>query len=384
MYDEHERNDGTDGGGPSRRRLIADGGTMAAQSGGRGNVTSAKELFGEGGGGNDIGFDYLMSNAEQRGEFIVNESALEYEEWKTLSDAVIETRDQQLNLISDLRGAGLTEPENLASLVSRWQTIGSISEEANIGLGIGEPKSDEESPGYGMDGVPLPVMYKDWRIDRRFLMASRQGPGGALDTTVARQITRALSNTAENAMLNGWMRPVDNYEMYGFLNHPDRNQVTGNSWHNDSGDASGSDGDSGDIRHDLLNGVEALENDEYDGGGYWLYINRTQNQRLRRLLDDFGTGNPGRTNMRDRINEEFEVEIDQLRVTKNIPDGEALMFAPSPDVVQMGVAEDFQPLEWESPSGGTIFMRVLGAMNLKLKSTQEGQMGVAHITGLNP
>lgn len=350
-----------------RTRLVADGGV---------DVASSKSFFADGGSG-DIGFEYLMANAEERGEFIVNDSALEYEEWKTLSDAVIETRDQQLNLISDLRSAGLTETENLASLVSRWQTIGDISEDANVGMGIGEPKSDEESPGYGMDGVPLPVFYKDWRIDRRYLMASRQGPGGALDTTVARQITRALSNTAESAILNGYQRPVDGYEMFGFLNHGDRNQVTGSSWHDDTTDQE-------DIRNDLLSAVEALEDDEYDDGGYWVYINRVQNQRLRRLLDDFGSGNPGRTNMRERINEELDTEIAQLRVTKNVPDGEAVMFAPSPDVVSLGVAEDFQPIEWESPSGGTIFMRVLGAMNLKLKSTQSGQMGVAHITGLNP
>lgn len=338
-------------------------------------VQSAQQFVSNGGGAR--GFDYLMANAEERGNFIANESALEYEEWKDLSNAVIETRDQMLNLVADLRGAGLTSGESLASLVSRWQTIDDISEQADIGMGLGETGGDEESPGYGMDGVPLPVFSKPWRIDRRFLMASRQGPGGALDTTLARQMTRAVSNTVESAMLNGWARPVDGYQMYGFLNHPDRNTVSGDSWHNDSTDEE-------DIRNNLLSAVEKLEDDEYDDGGYWLYLNRVQNQRLRRLIADFGSGNPGDTNMRDRIAEEFDVEIDRIRVTKNVPDGEALLFAPDPDVVEVGIAEDIQPVEWESPSGSTIHMKVLGAMNLKLKSTQEGQMGVAHLSGLNP
>ena len=349
--------------------------SASTQNGGSdAQIGAAQEMFANGGG---LGFDYLMSNAESRANFIVNESALEYEEWKDLSNAVIEQRQQQLNLVNDLRGAGLTEQESLATLVSRWQTATNISEDANVGLGLGEPKSDEESPGYGLDGVPLPVFYKDWQIDRRFLMASRNGPGGSLDTTVARQYTRALSNTIEYTILNGWARPVDGYEMYGFLNHPDRNTVTGSSWFDDTNDQQN-------IRNDLLAAVEALEDDYYDDGGNWLYLSRAVWQRLRALLDDFGSGNPGDTNMRTRISEEFDAEFSQIRVTKNIPDGDALVFQPSSDVVTLGVAEDVQPVQWESPSGASIWMRLLGAMNLKLRSTESGQMGVAHITGLKP
>lgn len=365
-YNDYTTNDG--------RRVLTDGGTAAVQGEIGETQTAAASSFFQNGG---RGIDYLMANEEQRAEFMLNASLLEYDEWRDLSTTVIENRQEQMTLVSDLRGAGLVESEDIGNLVSRWQTIGDISEDANVGMGMGEPRSDEELPGMGMQGVPLPVFYKDWRIDRRFLEAARNRPGNNLDTTAVIQMTRALGNTIERTMLNGWDRPVDGYTMPGFLNHADRNVVTGASWHDNTTDME-------DIRNDVLSAIEALENDEYDDGGYWLYLNRVQNQRLRRLLDTFGGGSGGDTNMRERINEEFDLEISNIRVTKNIPDGEAILFDPSPDVVTLGIAEDIQPIEWETPSGATAFVRLLASMNLKLKSTQSGQMGVVHLTGLNP
>lgn len=342
-----------------------------AQQGGDPTVKSTKQLFSEAGG--DRGFQYLMADEDGRAELIAN-STLEHEEWKDLSDTVIETRDQALNLFSDLREAGLTTEEDMATWVSRWQTMGDISDDAEIGMNP-EGRSDEEDTGYGMDGVPLPAIWKDWRIDRRLLMASRRGPGNSLDTKVPAQMTRAVGDTAEYYMINGWQRPIDGYEMYGFRNHPDRNQITGSNWGDGTTDAE-------DIRNDFLATIEALENDEYDDGNYWVYLNRTQYQRLRRIIADFGSGNPGDTNMRQRINEEFDMEIGRIRKTKNVPEGEMIAFQPSQDVVEVGVAEEIQPIEWESPSGWTIHMKIFGAMNIQLSSTEAGQAGFAHVTGI--
>jgi len=345
---------------------------MSTQQVGSAEVQSAKGLFAEGDG--DRGFQYLMASEDERAELIAD-GALEYEEWKDLSDVVVENRNQQLNLVNDLRDAGLTTEEDLATWVSRWQTMGDISEDAEIGMNP-EGNSDEEDPGYGLDGVPLPCIWKDWRIDRRLLMTSRRGPGNALDTKVPSQATRAVGSTFEKYFMNGWKRPIDGYEMYGFLNHPDRNTVAGANWHDDTTDAE-------DIRDDTLSAIEVLENDEFDDGGYWMYVSRTQYQRLRRIIADFGSGNPGNTNMRERILDELGDEISRIRVTKHVPDGEAVVFQPTRDVVELGVAEDIQPIEWESPSGWTLHMKIFGGMNLQLASTEAGQMGVAHMSGLH-
>lgn len=322
-----------------------------------------------------LGIDYLLENdSTVRAQMLANRGALEYEEWKELTDTVVEVRKQQLNLVSDLREAGLTRQADIAQLVTKWQTSDHISEDAEISVEYGH-RSDEETVSFGLDGAPLPLYQKYWRIDRRFLENSRRGPGGPLNTRLAAQMTRAVSNTIEYSFLQGWNRPIDGYQMYGLMNHPKRNEHTGGDWTTTS--------DPQDVvRDDILDMIEMLEDDEFDDGGYWLYLSRSEWQRLRALIADFGGGNPGDVNMRDRIREEFSEEIDRVRVTKNIPDGEAVMFQPSRDVVEVGMAEDIQPVEWESADSSTVYVKIMAAMNIQLASTAEGQMGVVHATGL--
>ena len=335
-------------------------------------VQSAQDVFRNQSG---LGIDYLLENDDrERARMIANRGALEYEEWKALTDTVVGARRQSLNLLSALEGAGLSTDADIAELVTKWQTADHISEDAEISVEYGH-RSDEEDITFGLDGAPLPLFQKYWRIDRRFLEHSRRGPGGPLDTRIAAQLTRAVENTIEDAFLNGWNRPIDGYEMFGFLNHPDTNPVTGSDW----GDATAGHENA---RDDILDGIEALENDEYDGP-YHLGLARQEGQQLRRTLDDFGGGNTGEGNMLNRIQEEFSDEISSVFVTKNVPDGEALLYQPTPDVVQVGMAEDVQPVEWQAADGSTVYVKIMAAMNIQLASTAESQMGVAHLTGVD-
>lgn len=323
-----------------------------------------------------LGIDYLLANESDRAQLLRNRGALEYEEWEELTDTVVEARKQSLTLLDQLQGANLTVDADVAELVTKWQTVDNISDDAEVSVEYGH-HSDEENVAFGLDGAPLPLYQKYWRIDRRFLEHSRRGPGGPLDTRMAAQITRAVQNTIEDTFLNGWDRPIDGYTMEGFLTHSDRNQVTGSDWYSDTDGADN-------VRGDLLDGIESLENDEFAEGGYHLGLSRSEGQRLRRLIADFGSGNPGDTNMLTRIQEEFSDEIGNVFVTKNIPDGEALLYQPTRDVVQVGTAEDIQPVEWEASDGSTVYIKLIAAMNLQLASTADGQMGVAHLTGLSP
>ena len=372
------------------RRIVTDGGAAAASGGGRVNQQSEayaagpQTQFGEATNqgfqsknGGDLGFQYLMrEHGEARDSFMANYGDLRYEEWKEINDRVIEVRKEALNLVADLRAAGLTTNEDIANLVTRWQTSGRMSEDADITMNPATDTNEEDPGGFGLAGAPMWMFQKDWRIDRRLLLASRNAGGMDIGRRASAGMTRAVASTIEYAMLNGISTPIDGYTMPGFLTHPDRNQVTGSGWADDDGN------DADNVRADLLAAIERMENDEYDGGGYYLYLARREWQRLRRLLADFGGGFSGETNMRTRISEEFDTELGRVRVSKHIPDGQALMFQPSTDVVEVGIAEDIQPVQWEAPHGWVIFMKVLAAMNLKLASTQDGQMGVAHLTNL--
>lgn len=332
------------------------------------NVDAARSFTSNATGG-DRGFQYLMSDDDGRADFIANASSLQHEEWKQISDTVIRVREQNFNLIDNLRSQGLTKDLSLATFVDLWHTVSDI-DGAEVAMNP-QDTGDEDGVEYELDGAPLPVVHKDWSIDRRQLLSSRQS-GTSLDTLVPAMMTREVSKKIEQLAFNGWAPNVDGYQMYGFTNHPNRNTYTGSDWDDGTSDAS-------QIRGDILAMIESLENDEFGTGTYDLYLNRNEYQTLRSQVDDIGDGSQ---NIRQRILEEFGQELNRIEQSPFVPAGEAIMFTPTDEVVQVGVAEDVQPIEWEAPHGWSINMKVFGAMNVELRSTQAGQMGVVHTTGI--
>lgn len=331
----------------------------------------AAQSFVENTGGGDKGFQYLMSNAEGRAKLMANAS-LQKDEWEDLQSTVIENRNQPLSLVNSLREDGLTRSMDLSTMTSIWQKVSEIPDGAQVTMNPGT-RTDTDDVTYSTDGAPLPVIHMDWHIDRRMLLVSRnQGQG--LDTVVPAQLTRHVMQKLENLVVNGWSTSVDGRTMLGLTNHGSRNTVTGSDWDDDTTDAD-------DIRDDVLDGFTALENDEYEPP-YDLWLSRYQWQVLRKTIADFGSGNPGDQNMRERLMDEFDFELRNIRVSPEIADGEYVMLKPVQDVITLGVAEDVQAIEWREPDGWTHHFKVMAAMNVELKDTEEGQMGVAHATGL--
>lgn len=321
--------------------------------------------------GGSRGFQYLMSNEEGRAELMAN-SSLQKDEWEDLQSTVIENRNQPLSIVNDLREQGLTRSMDLSTMTSIWQNVSEIPDGAEVTMNPGT-RTDTDDVTHGTDGAPLPVVHMDWNIDRRMLMVSRnQGQG--LDTVVPAQLTRHVQQKIENLVVNGWSHTVDGRTMDGLTDHSSRNTVTGSNWDDDTTDAE-------DIRTDLLSGIEALENDEYQPP-YRLYLARNEWQVLRKTIADISGGDTSDINMRERVLDEFDTEIEDIRVSPEISDGEYVMFKPTQDVISLGVAEDVQAVEWDSPDGWQHHFKILAAMNVELKDTEEGQMGVVHATGL--
>lgn len=350
-------------------------GNTSTQNGGAGgiNIQAGQQLgsmVGPNGGGS-LGFQYLMAeNDEQRGELLANSSILSEEEFEQVSDTVRRVRKQAATLVDDLRSRGLTKGLSLSVYNDTWPTV-STFDGADVGMHPSDT-SEEQGVTFGDDGAPLPVISADWHIDNRQLMVSR-ATNADISTLVPAEMTRNVVRTFEGLCINGWSRPVDGYEMYGFRNHPDRNQVTApGSWSDNTNDSTN-------IRDTFLDVIEALENDEYDGGNYQFYLNRTQFQRLRRVVDDIGQGEVA---MMERIREEFSEDIGSLNQNPFIPAGEMVAFEPTDDVLNLGVAENVQPVQWDHPSGFKTNWKIFAALNLELFSNQAGQTGFAHVTGM--
>lgn len=317
-----------------------------------------------------VGMDYFLSNSEERRKIAANATTLEKDEWETLSDRMVQVYRENLVGISDLQGAGLTRSLSLATQVDLWQTRSDFTE-AEVSMD-GETRSEEDRVTYATEGVPIPIVHKDFRVSERELETSRR-LNNDLRTDGVADATRHVSEKLEDMLFSGWSPTIrdddgDTYTLYGYTDHPDRNTYTGSDW-----------GTASNIRTDIVALLDAMDEDNRTGGNFWLYVAPPQWREFRSAVDPDGDGN---LTVRQRVMEEFDSEIGRVRRAPKLPDGEAVLVDPSPDVVELAVAEDVQTIEWQSGSGMTSHFKVMAAMAPEIKSDNTGQSGVVHATGI--
>lgn len=317
-----------------------------------------------------VGMEYFMANEEERKEIAANATTLEENEWRTLSNRMVDVYQATIVGINDLMSAGLTRSLSLATQVDLWQTRSAMTE-ADVSMD-GETRGDGDRVTYATDGVPIPIVHKDFTVGDRELQASR-ALNNDLRTDGVAEATRVVAEMLETMLFEGWNPDVrdsngDTFTLYGYTNHPDRNTVSGSDW-----------GTASNIRADIVSMLDALDSDNRDQGGFLLYIAPTQWRQFRSAIDPSGTGD---MNLRERILSEFDTEIGGVRRAAYLSDGEAVMVDPRPDVVELAVAEDVQTIEWSSGSGMTNYYKVMAAMAPEIKSDNQNQSGIAHATGI--
>ena len=318
-----------------------------------------------------VGMDYFMANEEEQKRIAANNTTLQKEEWETLSETMISEYRRTIRGFEHLMDAGLTRQLSLATKVDLWQTRSSFSE-AEVSMD-GESRSDEDRITYDFQGVPIPIVHKDFRISDRDLQSSRN-LGNDLQTDSVAEATHEVTETLDDMLFTGWSPTVrdannNSFTLYGYTDHPDRIQFTADGdW----------DTDATAVRDDFVGFFDELDDNEREGP-FWVYLNPRDWRRYRSAVDEEGDGN--RT-MRARIEEEFDQELDNVWRMPRLNEGEAVVVDPSPDVVELAVAEDVQLIEWQSGSGMTHQFKAMGAMAPEIKADTEGQSGVVHVTGL--
>lgn len=317
-----------------------------------------------------VGMDYFMANEEERQEIAANATTLEEDEWRTLTSRMVDIYEDTMVGVADLQSAGLTRNVSLATRVDLWQKRNNFTE-ADVSMD-GETRSSEDRLHYSTEGVPIPIIHKDFRIAQRVLESSRR-MNNDLRTDEVAAATEVVTEMQENLLFNGWSRNItdqrdDTFTLYGYRNAPDRNTVTGSDW-----------GTASNIRDDFVSMIDAMDDDNRTGGGYYLYLAPPQWRQMRSAVDPDGDGN---MTVRQRLNEEFGAELGAIRRAEYVPDGEAVMVDMSQDVVELAVAEDTQLIEWQSGSGMTNHFKAMSAMAPEIKSDAEAQSGIVHTTGI--
>lgn len=314
----------------------------------------------------------LEAQALQKVRTFRANSQLRKDEWKRIDDALKRVSTQTRVLVQDLINAGLTVPLDLGVLRFEWEDVDDTGD-AELDMSATEGGA-EDLPDFGLNGVPLPIAHKSFRINARKLRASRNR-GEPLDTTAATQSTRAVNEKLEDILVNGVTGlTVDGSGIDGYTTHSDRGQVTGNAtW-----DAASADN----MIDDIMSTIENLEDQNRGRAPVNFYIARQNFQEIR--AKNAGTDDKRGVLqlVRDRLMSEGDFPGVTFKRADFLGDGEAVAVEMVEDTVQLAVPSDVQTVEWDAQGGLVQHFKVMASMIPVLKSDRNGNMGLAHLTGI--
>lgn len=296
-------------------------------------------------------------------------STLRYDEWEDLDRIVVETGKELLVGVMDLRNApGLLRTVSIATSIALYNRRSAMPP-STLSM---NPLDDGVSGrvDYGLAGTPVPFAFNDFQLDIRTLTASRL-IGEGLDLEQGAEAAYQVALTWETLLFNGTPaiaiadRVGTINTIYGYKTHPDRN--TGLAV-----------GDWGHATTGYINAINtiqamklALRRDRYYGP-YWLYVNDEN-------WTDIGSINTI-TDRRVIDVIRADPELSGVKNSPRLDNGEIIMVDPKVRSVQWVEGAMIRPVEWDEKGALGTNYRVIGAGAPLIKSTSEGQCGVAHFT----
>lgn len=301
---------------------------------------------------------------------INNNASLRKDEWVSVEDAVYEAFRERLVIVDDLQSAGLTyNAGGLGTIISEWET-GSEITDAEITMD-GESKGEKDRQSFGLNGVPIPVIHKEFTIGERMLLASRSR-GAGLDVTTGTEAARSVARRSEFMVFNGANIGANNsagqrYNIPGLTTFDGRATYTMSNWADDVAVSPE------DIHKEILEMVQKLETEQRRYGPFTLYIPAAYAYRFRQ---DF-KANSDKTLM-ERVTDEDV--ISRVRVSDVLATGNVVMVQLERSVIDLAVASDITTVQWASGSGWTNEFQVYAAWAPRLKSDFDNRTGILHAT----
>ena len=291
---------------------------------------------------------------------------LRKDEWKSFDEALVEEGVIRLRAVADLMNAGLvsTIPNGLGKTVREWERVTDMFP-AEVSLD-GNVRTEDDRQEFILSQLPLPITHKDFSLNLRTLIASRDR-GESLDTTQVRTAGRLVAEKTESMLLNGEAKPFGGLTIFGYRTHPDRNTAgfgTGGAW---TGAKTGEQ-----ILTDLLTMITGLEGDRYFGP-FWLYVGGDASTKLQ---EDF-KANSDKTIMQRLM------EVDQLsaiRIVDQMPSANVVLVQGTRDVAEMIEGEPLQTVQWDINGGFRINFKAFTINVPLVKSDAQGRSGVFHMS----
>lgn len=293
---------------------------------------------------------------------LVVNSLLRRDEWEEFDRAVVMAAGPRVAIVNRLRGLNLIHPlGGLGTLVSQWNVTSQMSR-AEVNMS-GRTRTEADRVDFNLAGVPVPMIVKDFEINRRQLEASRR-LGDGIDTTNAFEAGRVVGEEIASIVYNGAPGIVlNNNTLYGLTNHPNRNTVSGSDW-----------GTISNILANVITMIAAAAADNYHGP---FGLNVAQQQYIE-MLSTYTDGS-GDTAL-DRVLRLPQIQF--VEPADQLADGTAVLFQLTMNVLDYAEALDITLVEWVSGDGMVNHFKAMAAGAPRIKSDYATQSGIVHITGI--
>lgn len=287
---------------------------------------------------------------------------LRRDEWLEIDQAVLDTMKTGLVGINDLINADLVRRlGGLGTMLSGYEKINELTQ-ANVSMD-GDVPGEEDNQEYSSAFVPIPIIHKDFRISIRKLESSRK-LGESLDTTMVRAATRVVREKMEAMLFNGHATELAGYSIYGYTTHP--NRLTGT--------AVGDFGTAGNGYKTMVKALGALGAIGANGP-FNVYVAQTQFNELLNLISTSYERN------------EYEVitaglpQIASLKPSYDLAAGSLVFVQMDMQTVDLAIAEDVTPVQWNTMGGMIEHFRVMAALAPRIKADANSKVAVLHYTG---
>ena len=174
-------------------------------------------------------------------------SSLRKDEWEILDDAIAEAAGPRTDIFERIPKV---EHTSIGVLTHQYSTVSQMTE-AQVTM-TGQEPGETDLTQFNLNGVPMPVIFKQVNYGERLLQAGRLEGGSPIDRTQISQATRVVSEQLANMLTNG--RSAINFNgatIYGLTTQPNRN----------TGSASGDWGTISNIYSTVLAMISSLDAD---------------------------------------------------------------------------------------------------------------------------
>ncbi len=301
---------------------------------------------------------------------LVVNSALRKDEWEELDRAIVQAAVAPLNMTQRMITAGLTRPlGGLGTLIAQYNQISEMTA-ANVSLS-GNASGQKDRVDYDLVGVPVPVIFKEFELNQRYLEASRR-LGDSVDTANGTAAARVVGEKVEDLLINGDTNVnLNGNTIYGLTSHPDRNTNTATAL------GGGDFATISNIMPTFSGILSELKADNYRGP-YGVFVADTQYDQMAFNVYSDGSG-------QSALNRVLQIpSIQFIDSSAWLDAGEIVVVNLSRDVVELAYVQQYWPitnLEWTSGDGMQSNFKVMTVFAPIVKSDYAGRSGVFHATG---